>query len=181
MKLDDFEFPSDELQVTCDLGINDKDMGGSSSSTESSINGFEPIIINVSLLIAFVDGDVVSEIKNLAQAVDDKGAQIVYSILDRTSNAMGVSKVRFSSKVSLRELSNHKQGWTLSFTLKEHRSVAERKDERLTPQQSTSPAPATGTTAATTQSPETKEQLTSVEQVLSKLNDFLKPDEAPTP
>jgi hypothetical protein len=177
MKLDNFEFPSDELQVTCDLGINDKDMGGSSSSTESSINGFEPIIINVNLLITFDNEKIVKEIKNLAQSVDDKGAQTIYSILDRTSNVMGVSKVRFSSKVSLRELSNHKQGWTFSFTLKEHRSVAERKDERLTPQQSASPAPATGTTVATTQSPETQEQLTSVEQVLSKINEFLKPSE----
>jgi len=180
MKLDDYEFPGDEMTVTCDLPINDKSVAGSSSSTESSINGFDPKIISCSLLINFNEETIVKEIRALAESVDDNGAQTVYSILNPTANVMGVSKVHFSSKVSLRQMSNHKQAWTLSFTLKEKRSVAERKDERLKSDNSTSPIPAVGTTETTTQSPDTEKQLTNFEQVLNFVNEKLAPSENKT-
>jgi len=177
MRLNDYDMPTDELNVTGDLGINDKSVGGNSSSTESVNSGFDPINLNCSLLVTFEDVKVLQKIMELARSVDEDGKQTVYDIVEPTAQAMGVNKVYFSSKVTVREKANHSEAWIISFTLREKRSVAERKDERLNEQAATSPAPATGTTATTTQSPETEPQLTEIEKVLSKVEEWLKPDE----
>lgn len=170
MRIGEYDIPTDEMQLSCDLGINESSMGGNSSSTSSSHKGFEAKVLNVSLIISFDERLVVADIVGLAQSLEDDGSQTVYTIINDTAEVMGIQKVRFSNKFSLRELGNHKQGWRLSFTLREHESVAERKAEKLTTDAPTTSAPSPGAAASPTESEETKEQLTSIEKVMQKVD-----------
>lgn len=174
MRIGEYDLPTDEMQVSGDLGINESSMGGSSSSTSSSHKGFEAKILNVSLLITFDNTAAVKEIFSLAESLEEDGSQTIYHIINDTAQVMDIQKVRFSSKVSLRELGNHKQGWRLSFALKEHESVAERKEEKLTQDEPIESAPSPGAAGSTPEVEETKPQLTSTEKVLEQLDVWAK-------
>ncbi len=170
MRLNDYDIPTDEMELSGDMGINDKDMGGTSSSTASSHQGFEPKLLNVSILITFLEGEIATEIFALAESLEEDGSKTVYSIIDDTAQVMGIQKVEFSSSVGIRKLGNHKQGWRLSFTLREKESVPEAKAEILKTDAPTSSVPAPSAASGVEETPETKKALTDIEQVMSYID-----------
>ncbi len=173
MRLNDYDLPTDELQVSGDLGINESAMGGSSSNTSTSHEGFEPKLLNVSMLIVFDEAEKAEEIFALGESLEEDGSQTVYDIINSTAQVMGIQKVIFTSKVSIRESSNHQESWRVSFTLKEVDSVAERKAEKLAADAPTESAPAAGAATSSPQVEETKKQLTNTEQVMKQMDTWI--------
>lgn len=120
------------LKVACELALPEDDLSGQSSSTATAEKGFKPKRLKVSLNIKYEDADVLSTILLLSSATNtDTGKRTVYNIDNQTASAFGVRQVRFSDRVSAQEMDGS-HAWSVSFTLLEHLSTAEKiESQRL--------------------------------------------------
>ena len=112
--------------VNCRFSLPESDLSGKSSSTAGAEEGDKACRLRVSLKIAYNTPDFLKNIKLLSMAKDEaKGTRKVYNIENQTAKAFGVRQVRFTDEVSAQELDDE-QAWSVSFTLIEHLSIAEK-------------------------------------------------------
>ncbi|NIB44764.1 DNA-binding protein [Pseudomaricurvus alkylphenolicus] len=129
MRLDDYTVPETELKVRASMRIETKSLGGTTSASDRTNNGIKPKEFTVSLLIPFENERDLTALIKTAETVDSAGRLKVYTINERTANAMNVRQVQFTDNVSVREMEQN-EAWRVSFMLVEYFSVAEKKEQR---------------------------------------------------
>lgn len=120
------------IHISGNLKRDDKDMSGQASSTQKTDKGIKAKELNVSGIIPYRYKEWLSQLINLAEAENEKGEQVKYRISCTLAEMMNVREVKFSGSVNVNPETN-KLAWTVSFTLREVNSVAEKKTERQQP------------------------------------------------
>ena len=107
----------------------EKDMSGQKSSTKKSDKGVKAKELNVTGFIPYARREWLTDLFNLAESEDGKGEQSKYRVSCTIAEAVNMREVQFSGEVTAAEQSGQ-LGWSISFTLREVNSVAEKKDQR---------------------------------------------------
>lgn len=107
----------------------EKDMSGQKSSTKKSDKGVKAKELSVTGFIPYNRKEWLTQLFNLAEAETGKGEQTKYRVSCTVAEAVNMREVQFSGEVSAIE-QNGQLGWSISFTLREVNSVAEKKDQR---------------------------------------------------
>ena len=177
LKLDEEEVPNKELNVSVTLPMPTENISGDSSGTDTLHKGFKAKEISVRFIVPFDEAERLGDVFFMAEQLGDDGQPWIYNITNDTANAANVRQVRFSTRLVANEM-EALQAWKVSFTLLEYRSVPEKKEERLEdqPQAETNAAPGAIVAPESQASPSAQsgETLSSVEQVLQKLENFAK-------
>lgn len=119
-----------ELKVEVSLPLESKDVSGQSSKTTRVEQGDKAKTVAVSLVIKFDNEKDLSALITLAEAKNGSAERMIYTILNRTANAMSIRQVQFDGDVRVAE-HDSLQLWNVSFSLAEHNSVAEKKEARV--------------------------------------------------
>ncbi len=128
--------------VNCKFSLPESDLSGKSSSTAGAEEGDKACRLRVSLKIKYNTPDFLKNIKLLSMAKDEtKGTRKVYNIENQTAKAFGVRQVRFTDEVNAQEL-EEEQAWSVSFTLIEHLSIAEKVETQKIKAEEPKAAPA---------------------------------------
>lgn len=169
LALDGEAIPLRSLTVTPSMQFQEKDQSGQTSSTANAEQGIKPKELRVSGVIPFTDAKVLTRLFALAEAKEG-GKLKRYRVANPTAQAINFRLSTFTGSIDAPK-QDGKQAWLVTFTLREHVSVAEKRDAR-----------ADGKTAAQKQSPgqgggsaaESDEQLSWFERkVLKPINDGL--------
>ncbi|MEN3260722.1 hypothetical protein AAH678_30595 [Sodalis endosymbiont of Spalangia cameroni] len=172
LALDGEALPLKSLMVTPTMQFQEKDQSGQTSSTANAEQGIKPKELRVSGVIPFTESEVLTRLFALAEATEG-GRLKRYRVANHTAQAINFRLATFSGSIEAPK-QDGKQAWLVTFTLREHLSVPEKKDAREGSQtaaqkQSPGKGPASGTSAA-----ESDEQLSWFERkVLKPVNDVL--------
>jgi len=150
-----------------------KDISGQTASTSKVDEGQKSQKMTISLTINFKDVDKLAELQSVAKAKDEADKPVIYTIVDPLAKAMKIRQVVFVD--TFRATEGEGQYWQISFTLSEHKSVAEKKEQRVTEttttqQQADTATVTVGETGATTAD---SDALTSTEGFLARLDRWL--------
>lgn len=115
--------------ITVSMRREEKDMSGQKSSTKKTDKGVKAKEINVTGIIAYRDKQNLTDLFNLAEAVDKKGEQAKYRVAAISAEAINMREVQFSEEISAVEQPNL-LAWQVSFKLREVNSVSEKKEQR---------------------------------------------------
>lgn len=115
--------------ITGEQPLPDEDLSAQTSSTLTAEKGFKGKRLRVKLNIKFVDVGHLKRLMTLVQDVDAQGRRLVYTVNNQTATAMGIRQVRFSDRVSAKELDGP-QAWEVSFVLLEHKSIPEKREAK---------------------------------------------------
>lgn len=177
LRLNNEEILGKEFNVNIKLPFADSDMSGQSSSTDSAEQGMKAKELTVSYIVPFDDSDYLTQITNLAEAVDDQTSRrTTYRIGHDAAKAIGFYLAKFTGELNIQEMTDI-QGWTVTFTMKEKLSVPERKGQRvsLSPaqQQTRSGDTETGITAPDNEALPPNTNLTDTERFFKNIDDSL--------
>lgn len=125
----DLTVPGKNLKVSVSLQLVRKDLSGMTSGTATVTGGNKPQVVSVSTTIPTSGKTDLYNLKTAAEALDKAGDPVTYTIVDATSEAMGIRQVKFCDTMSVKE-NDGLRAWDVSFTLQEVRSAAEKKEER---------------------------------------------------
>lgn len=118
------------MRVEMSLELKDQDMSGQSSGTGKAEQGDKGKKLTFSGRIPFRNLDDLTQLYNLASDKDEAtNERKVYRIGNDTARALKIRQVKFTGTISARENENL-QAWDISFTLREHNSIAEQKEQR---------------------------------------------------
>ena len=115
--------------LTVSMRREEKDMSGQKSSTKKTDKGVKAKEIDVVGNIAYRDKQHLTDLFNLAEAVDSKGQQVKYRVAAISAEAVNMREVQFSEEISAVEQPNL-LAWQVSFKLREVNSVSEKKEQR---------------------------------------------------
>lgn len=170
--LDGEAIPLKNIKVNPSVQFQDKDQSGQTSSTAVAEQGIKPKELRVTGVINFTDDKILSRLFALAEAKDG-GKLKRYRVANHTAKAINFRIATFTGNIDASEIDGQ-MAWQVTFTLREHLSVSEKKDIRAAGQvqakkQTGNPkAPVKGTSAA-----EEKDELTWFEStVLKPIDDF---------
>lgn len=171
MALNGVRVPGHNMTVRANFRLDEKELSGQSSATDTAETGIKPQTLSVSLTLGHQEVKDLSILIALARAVDDSGQRTLYTITNLTAKAGNIRKVRFTDNFTWAENDGTKS-WQVNFTLKEHQSVPEKIEQRQE-----TPAvmePSAESETESTIAPETAaEPVTSFKAVLKKLDDAL--------
>lgn len=117
------------IMMSVSVKREEKDMSGQKSSTKKSDKGVKAKELNVTGFIPYARKEWLTDLFNLAESEDEKGEQSKYRVSCTIAEAVNMREVQFSGEVTAAEQSGQ-LGWSISFTLREVNSVAEKKDQR---------------------------------------------------
>lgn len=117
------------IMMSVSVKREEKDMSGQKSSTKKSDKGVKAKELSVTGVIPYNRKEWLTQLFNLAEAETGKGEQTKYRVSCTVAEAVNMREVQFSGEVSATE-QNGQLGWSISFTLREVNSVAEKKDQR---------------------------------------------------
>lgn len=117
------------IMMSVSVKREEKDMSGQKSSTKKSDKGVKAKELNVTGFIPYARREWLTDLFNLAESEDGKGEQSKYRVSCTIAEAVNMREVQFSGEVTAAEQSGQ-LGWSISFTLREVNSVAEKKDQR---------------------------------------------------
>ena len=117
------------MRIDIQFELKDKDISGQSSLTNVAEQGDKGKKLTISGLIAFSDMDQLARLYELASAKDDKGNRYVYRIGNDIARTLKIRQARFSGRINTNEHSSQ-LAWSVSFSLSEHSSIAEKKQIR---------------------------------------------------
>lgn len=136
LALDGEELKIDNLKVAMSLELKDQDMSGQSSATDTSEQGDKGKKLDLSGTIPFVDIDTLTRLYMLSSAKDEAENRKIYRIGHDIARALKVRNVKFMGRVHAREHESL-QAWSVSFSLREQYSVAEKREQRAKEQKPT--------------------------------------------
>lgn len=124
-------------------------------------------------MITFDNERALQRIFQLASATTGDGALKVYRIANATAAAINFREGTFSGQIDAQQQTD-RLAWQVSFTLRERRSVPEKRQARATPGSSRKQTPQTPGAKGKTVANETPEKMTWFEEkVLKPVNDAL--------
>lgn len=172
MMLNNYKVPDQNRKVSLSAPMVSKDISGQTASTSKVDEGQKSQKISVSLTINFSDSDKLAELQAVAKAKDEADKPVVYTVVDPLAKAMKIRQVVFVDTFRVTE--GEGQHWQVSFSLSEHKSVAEKKEQRVTETTETTQNTDTDTVTVTeTEDAANGEELTSTEGFLAKLDRWL--------
>ncbi|MCJ2164668.1 MULTISPECIES: DNA-binding protein [unclassified Pseudodesulfovibrio] len=172
MRLNDYNVPGYGMVVGVSMDIKASDASGETSGTDEVDKGTKAKKVSVSLSIRFADENHLRQLSRVSEAKSN-GSRKIYTLTNRTANAVGVRQVRFAENITFQE-KDGLQAWDVSFTLKEYLSVPERVEKREKKPEAvaqTSEGTATETTAQTAEAVE--EPKSMFENVLASIDKAL--------
>lgn len=130
MMLDNYPVPRQEFRVAMSMQFDAASLGAQTSATDSAHKGIKPKEFNVSFIIPFDDASAVRQLLAVAEATNTDGSLHVYDIVSDTANACNVRQVRFTDSFRVVEEAT-RRCWSVSFTLREFLSIAEKAEQRI--------------------------------------------------
>lgn len=155
--------------ITPSLEIKDKDQSGHATSTATAEQGVKAKELKVSGLIPFSDKKTLSRLFELAEAKESGGRMKRYRVSCEVAQAIKFREATFSGTIDAAQQTD-KMAWMVNFTLKEYRSVAEKRAMQASGKGTGAKAQ---TASGSASAEETPEQLDRVEQFLQGLNNRL--------
>lgn len=131
IELNGTRVPGHDIRVRGNFRIEDKDLSGQSSASDTAEEGIKPQTLSVSLTIRFEDETDLTRLIAMARAVDENGERVIYDINNHTARAAKIRQVKFSENFTYQDNGNLRR-WQVSFTLREHLSVPEKVEARQT-------------------------------------------------
>ncbi|WP_430442312.1 hypothetical protein ACLI07_08190 [Providencia huaxiensis] len=168
--LDGEAIPLKNIKVNPSVQFQDKDQSGQTSSTAVAEQGIKPKELRITGVINFVDDKILTRLFALAEAKDG-GNLKRYRVANHTAKAINFRIGTFTGNIDASEIDGQ-MAWQVTFTLREHLSVSEKKDARAASQiqakkQTGNPKAPTGAAK------EEKDELTWFEStVLKPIDDF---------
>lgn len=127
--LDGKLIPIDNIKVSCSKQYKDKDMSGQSSSTHSAEQGDKGVMISVSGTIPFARENDLIALYDIFSLKDESGDRKVFRIASRDARLFRVRNAKFCGKLSSDE-HDTLMAWNVGFSMREHNSVSEQKQQR---------------------------------------------------
>ncbi|WP_424408115.1 hypothetical protein [Pasteurella sp. PK-2025] len=118
-----------DININASVKRDDKDMSGQKSSTKKTDKGIKAKELQVYGVIPYARKEWLTDLFKLAEAEDQKGEQVKYRVSCLLAEAINMREVQFSGTVSATEIGD-KLAWSVSFTLREVNSIAEKKEQR---------------------------------------------------
>ncbi|WP_447778837.1 baseplate complex protein [Aeromonas veronii] len=163
------------MRITASMQFQDKDSSGQTSSTSRSEQGAKAKELDISGLIPFKDEQTLSRLFELADAKGDGGKRHIYRVGSLLAKSVKVRQAKFAGRITASEQEGL-LAWQVQFTLREHNSVPEKREQRMSKvpatvgqgNANTKPAkPSEGAPASE------QEQLSSWEQAIKGLDNKL--------
>ena len=132
IELNGTRVPGHDMRVRGNFRIEEKDLSGQSSASDTAEEGIKPQTLSVSLTIRFDDETDLNKLIALARAVDENGQRVIYDINNRTARAANIRQVKFSENFTYQDNDNQRS-WQVNFTLREFLSVPEKVEARQEP------------------------------------------------
>lgn len=114
--------------VTPSMSYQDKDQSGQSSSTVNSEQGIKPKELRITGVIPFTEEKTLTRLFALAEAKEN-GLLKRYRVANLMANAINFRLGTFTGSVDASKIDG-KQAWQITFTLREHLSVPEKRENR---------------------------------------------------
>ena len=174
IELNGTRVPGHKMMVRGNFRIEEKDLSGQSSASDTAEEGIKPQTLSVSLVIRFDDQEDLTRLIGLARAVNEAGQRVVYDIENDTARAGNIRQVKFSENFTYSE-NDTERSWQVNFTLRESLSIPEKieaRQEQPAAQEQTTE----GETVASAETPEPvnqEQQHTGFKAVLKKLDGAL--------
>ncbi|MBD2815319.1 hypothetical protein ID850_11175 [Xenorhabdus sp. Flor] len=130
LALDGEAIPLKSLTVTPSVMFQDQDQSGQSSSTAVAEQGIKPKELRITGIIPFTEQKTLSRLFALAEAKEN-GNLKRYRVANLTAQAINFRIGTFTGTIDASKVDG-KQAWQVTFTLREHLSVAEKRDSRAT-------------------------------------------------
>jgi hypothetical protein len=140
------------INVTTDANFERKDLSGQSSGSATAAAGNKPKNVGVGMVIPFSGKSNLTKLLEMAEAMDDKGEPVVYTVADRLCNAAMIRQVIFIGKISYQKASGL-LAWDVSFSLREYKSVGEKREERQRDKVAATAAKTDGVTSVSSTDP----------------------------
>lgn len=119
------------LRITASMQFQDKDQSGQTSSTSSAEQGAKAKELDVMGLIPFKDERHLARLFELADAKGDGDKRHVYRVGSLLAKTIKVRQAKFAGRITASEQEGL-LAWQVQFTLREHNSVPEKKEQRRT-------------------------------------------------
>lgn len=169
-----FELQIREFAVALRAPIKNTDIGASTSSTSSVNAGTKAKVLTVTGVLPFTEAEHLTKLLDVAEAIDESGARIVYNISDDTAEAANIRQVIFNEAVTASKR-KELQAWDITFILIQKNSVAEAVETRNTETEQVVTDSATGTAVTSDLDEEIETQQGMVYALLKRLDQFLEP------
>jgi hypothetical protein len=180
MMLDNYTVPNKDLRVSVSMRFESDKLGAQTSSTDTAHKGIKAKTITVSLMIPFVDANLLTQLTAIAEATRDDGSLHIYDITEDAANAMKVRQVQFSDSFDVRQ-DWQLNAWQVNFSLDEYKSVpekAEQRQEKVTAVVQQAAGENIGAGEGTTA--EAQQPMGMMESILAKIDGMLAPAPAST-
>lgn len=115
--------------VSISMQIAEQDQSGQTSATTKSEQGVKAKELKVSGLVDFDTPEILIKIYALGEATDGGGKMQKYRVASLLAQSVNFREATFSGSVEAIEQVD-KMAWQVSFTLKEHVSVSEKRQAR---------------------------------------------------
>lgn len=120
--------PLKNLSVTPSMMFQDKDQSGQSSSTAVAEQGIKPKELRITGILPFTEKKALTRLFALAEAKDG-GNLKRYRVANMTAQAINFRIGTFTNSIDASKIEG-KQAWQITFTLREHLSVSEKREAR---------------------------------------------------
>jgi hypothetical protein len=181
-----FELKASNCVISVTLPIKNKKLSGDTSSTLTTSEGSKAKVLSVACVIAFEDGEHLTELMTLAEATETSGKRRVYRIQQEDAQVADIREVIFDGNFSYRKTEGL-LAWSVTFSLLQYNSVAEAKEMKQQQRQANRAATsdsALGNPVAATNPTEPEnlnkepinKQLNQFEKLLKKIDKMLEPD-----
>ncbi|MBJ4819974.1 hypothetical protein JGF04_24220 [Salmonella enterica subsp. enterica serovar Rissen] len=162
------------MRVTVSQQFQDKDQSGQTSATTKSEQGAKGKELRISGEIPFKNPEILKRIFELASATDADGKRMKYRVAHEVARAVNFREATFSGMLDAPP-QDGKMAWLVTFTLAEHVSEQEKREDRATGKTTAKKQTASSTGQSGGQSAgEDEEKLTWFERrVLKPVNDAL--------
>ncbi|MCS3456261.1 hypothetical protein M2366_002347 [Aeromonas sp. BIGb0405] len=177
LTLDGEPIAMSSMRISLSMQFQDKDQSGQTSSTSKAEQGTKAKELDVSGLIPYKDGDKLARLFELADMKDDGGKRHIFRVGSLLAKSVKIRQAKFTGRITASEQEGL-LAWQVSFTLSDHNSVPEKREQRL-PKAVAQVSQATEqTTQAKAPSPTQGDkadeyELTPFEQYLKKADDAL--------
>ena len=115
--------------INSSVSFAEQDQSGQTSSTNKSEQGIKAKELKVSGLISYSDREQLARLHVLAEAKDGSGALQKYRVACLLAQLINFREASFSGSLEVTEQKD-KMSYQVSFTLKEHVSVSEKREAR---------------------------------------------------
>lgn len=137
-----------DMKTTLTMQFQEQDQSGQTSSTAKAEQGIKAKEMRISGLIPFSKPDILKRLFELASAMDSAGKQKVYRVASMSGSAVGLREASFSGQLDAPE-QDGKMAWLVTFTLREFKSVPEKKQARAASKAAAKTQGQNGTTSST--------------------------------